>query len=75
MKSRTNIIKITLVGILFLASCKKECHTITEFMQNKPLYPNATVVTYGQIDCDVFLVTVDGKKIYMTFNHSIISEQ
>lgn len=75
MKSRTNILKITLVGILFLASCKKKCYTITEFMQNKPLYPHATVVTYGQIDCDVFLVTVDGRKIYMTFNHSIISEQ
>lgn len=75
MKSKTNIIKIALVGILFLASCKKECYTITDFLKNKPVYPNATIVTYGQLDCDLFLVTVDGRKIYMTFNHQIISEQ
>lgn len=72
MKIMTKITTILILSI-FLFGCQKECHTLAEFQ--KPIYPNATIVTYGQLDCDLFLVTVDGRKIYMTFNHQIISEQ
>lgn len=79
MKIMTKITTILILSI-FLFSCKKECKTINDFLVNKPIYENAKMVTYGQVGCDMFLVTIeyfDGsrKKIYMTFNHKIISEQ
>jgi len=78
-KISTNIVIILTLAILFL-SCTKKCKNINDFLSNKPMFENAKMVTYGQLDCDLFLVTVEyfngtKRKIFMTFNHRIISEQ
>lgn len=73
---------ILTIATFFLFGCQKsyQCHSITEFLENKPTYEGAKMVTYGKANCDMFTVTVEyfngtKKEILMDFNHRIINEQ
>lgn len=73
---------IITLGTIFLFSCQKQyqCHTLAEFLENKPVYDGAKMVTYGKVNCDMFTITIEyfngtKKEILMDFNHRIINEQ